>query len=85
MRVGLLWLGLVISVGLFVVMLRALRNHRAHNTVRTHAKAAVEYGWAIVPWLIVALSKPPRPEIVHFPLLLESGLPLGLNPSCYVS
>jgi heme/copper-type cytochrome/quinol oxidase subunit 2 len=59
MRVVLLWFVLAISVGLFVAMLLALRNHRAHNTVRTHAKAAVEYGWATVPWLIVALGAAP--------------------------
>jgi heme/copper-type cytochrome/quinol oxidase subunit 2 len=59
MRVALLWFMLTISVGLFVQMLLALRNYRAHNTVRTHAKAAVEYGWAIVPWLILALSAAP--------------------------
>jgi hypothetical protein len=40
-------------------MLLALRNYRAHNTVRAHAKAAVEYGWAIVPSPIVALGAAP--------------------------
>lgn len=59
MRVVLLWFMLTISVGLFVAMLLALRNYRAHNTVRMHLKAAVEYGWAIVPWLIVALGAAP--------------------------
>ena len=59
MRVVFLWYMLAISVGLFVTMLLALRNHRAHCTVRTHAQAAVEYGWAIVPWLIVALGAAP--------------------------
>jgi hypothetical protein len=40
-------------------MLLALRNYRAHNTVRARAKAAVEYGWAIVPSPIVALRAAP--------------------------
>ena len=59
MRFALLWLMLAITVGLFVGMLLALRNYRAHNTVLTHPQAAVEYGWAIVPWLIVALGAAP--------------------------
>ena len=60
MRVAFLWYLLVMSVGLFVTMLLALRNHRAHRIVRTRAQAAaVEYGWAILPWLIVALGAAP--------------------------
>lgn len=59
MRVALLWFMLAISAGLFVAMLLALRNYRVHNTVRRHSKAAVEYAWAIVPWLIVALGAAP--------------------------
>jgi heme/copper-type cytochrome/quinol oxidase subunit 2 len=59
MRVALLWCLLAISVGLFGAMLLALRNYRAHNTVRIHPNAVVEYGWAIVPWLIVALCAAP--------------------------
>jgi heme/copper-type cytochrome/quinol oxidase subunit 2 len=50
---------LTISAGLFVTMLLALRNYRAHNTVRMRPKAIVEYGWAIVPWLIAALGAAP--------------------------
>ena len=59
MRVALLWCMLTISVALFVQMLLALRNYRAHNTVLRHPRAAVEYGWALVPWLILALSAAP--------------------------
>jgi hypothetical protein len=59
MRVALLWFMLTISVGLFVQMLLALRNYRAHNTVLGHPRAAVEYGSALVPWLILALSAAP--------------------------
>jgi heme/copper-type cytochrome/quinol oxidase subunit 2 len=59
MRVALLWFMLTISVGLFVQMLLALRNYRAHNTVIRHPRAAVEYGWALVPWLILALGAAP--------------------------
>lgn len=55
MRVALLWFVLAIGGGLFVHMLVALRNCRAHNTVLTHPRAAAEYGWATVPWLIIAL------------------------------
>jgi heme/copper-type cytochrome/quinol oxidase subunit 2 len=50
---------LTISAGLFVAMLLALRSYRAQNTARTYPKAVVEYGWAIVPWLIVALGAAP--------------------------
>ena len=56
MRVALLWATLAVSAGLFVVMLLAVREHRAHNTTPMHSKAAVEYGWAIVPWLIFAMG-----------------------------
>jgi len=59
MRVAFLWLMLAISVGVFVGMLLALRNYRAHNIVLTPPKTAVEYGWAIVPWLIFALGAAP--------------------------
>jgi len=59
MRVALLWFMLTISVGLFVAMLLALRNYRAHNTMLTRSKAVVEYGWAILPWVIVALGAAP--------------------------
>jgi heme/copper-type cytochrome/quinol oxidase subunit 2 len=59
MRVVLLWFVLAISAGLFVAMLLALRNCRAQNTARRHQKAVVEYGWAIVPWVIVALGAAP--------------------------
>jgi hypothetical protein len=50
---------LAIGTGLCVQMLLALRHYRAHNTVLMHARAAVDYGWAIVPWLIVALGAAP--------------------------
>ena len=56
MRVAFLWIMLAISAGVFVNMLLALRDYRALNTVLTLPKAAVDYGWAIVPWLIVALG-----------------------------
>ena len=59
MRVTVLWFVLAISAGLFVAMLLALRNSHARNTVLTHSRAAVEYGWSIVPWLIVALGVAP--------------------------
>jgi heme/copper-type cytochrome/quinol oxidase subunit 2 len=59
MRIAVLWCVLAISVGLFVGMLVALRRYHAHNGELTHRTAAVEYGWAIVPWLIVALGAAP--------------------------
>ena len=60
MRVTILLPMLAIVIGLFVAMLVALHNHRARNAVHTQPKAAaVEYVWAIVPWLIVALGAAP--------------------------
>jgi len=59
MRVALLWFMLVISGGVFVEMLLALRNYRAHNIVLTHPRAAVEYAWAALPWVIAAVCGAP--------------------------
>jgi hypothetical protein len=59
MRVALLWFVLAISGELFVHMLLALRNCRARNTVLTYPRAAAEYGWTTVPWLIIALVVAP--------------------------
>ena len=59
MRVVALWVVLAISAGVFVAMLLALRNYRARNAVLIPPKAVAEYGWAIVPWLIVALGAAP--------------------------
>jgi heme/copper-type cytochrome/quinol oxidase subunit 2 len=59
MRVALLWFILAIGTGLFMTMLLVLRHHRAHNTLRIHPNAVVEYGWAIVPWVIVAVALAP--------------------------
>jgi len=59
MRIALLWFVLAFGGGLFVHMLLALRNFHARNTVLTHPRAAAEYGWATVPWLIIALVVAP--------------------------
>lgn len=64
MRVAVLWFMLAISGGLFVNMLLALRNYRVHNTLVTHPRAAAEYGWASVPWLIMALAAAPAVQRV---------------------
>jgi hypothetical protein len=59
MRVALLWFMLAISMALFMGMLLALRDYRAHNTVLRHPRGVVEYAWAVVPWVIVAVSAAP--------------------------
>ena len=59
MRVAVLWFVLAITAVVFVHMLVALRSYRAQNVARTHSKAVIEYGWTIVPWLIVALGAAP--------------------------
>jgi hypothetical protein len=59
MRIFLFWNLLVASGALVIAMLLAIRCHRLR---RTDWRAAVEYAWAVVPWLTVALCAAP---VVH--------------------
>jgi hypothetical protein len=47
---------LVASGALFVAVLFALRSHRLRAT---DSGAAVEYAWAVLPWVMVALCAAP--------------------------
>ena len=52
MRIFLLWNSLVTGGALLVAMLMAIRSRRLRAT---DSRAAVEYAWAMVPWVFVAL------------------------------
>ena len=52
MRIFLLWNSLVAGGALLAVALLAVRSHRVWAT---DSRAAVEYAWAAVPWMMVAL------------------------------
>ena len=56
MRIFLLWNLLVASGGVFVAMMLAIRAHRLRVT---DSNAAVEYAWAVLPWVMVALCAAP--------------------------
>jgi hypothetical protein len=47
---------LVASGAVLVAVLFAIRSHRLWAT---DSRAAVEYAWAVVPWLMVALCAAP--------------------------
>ena len=64
MRIAILWTLLAIGVGVLVVMLVSVWRHQARATPVPNA--AVEYVWAMIPWLIVALCAAPA---VHHVLL----------------
>ena len=59
MRVAVLWTLLAIGVGVLVAMLVSVGRHQA-RTMTPVPKAAAEYAWATVPWLIVALCAAPE-------------------------
>jgi hypothetical protein len=65
MRIFLLWNVLIASGAVFVAMLLALRSHRLRVT---DSRAAIEYAWAVLPWVMVALCAAPA---VH--RLLSAG------------
>ena len=52
MRIFLLCNSLVTGGALLVAMLLAIRSRRLRAT---DTRAAVEYAWAVVPWMVVAL------------------------------
>jgi hypothetical protein len=56
MRIFLLCNLLVASGALCVAILLATRSHRLRAT---DSRAAVEYAWAVVPWVMVALCAAP--------------------------
>ena len=59
MRIFLLWNLLVASGAVVIATLLAIHSRRLRTT---DSRAAVEYAWAVVPWLTVALCAAP---IVH--------------------
>lgn len=59
MKIFLLWNLMVASGAVVIAMLLAIRSHRMRAT---DSRAAVEYAWAVVPWLTVALCAAP---VVH--------------------
>jgi len=59
LRITVLWVVLATGAGVFAAMLIALRHHRAHVTTSTQPRAAAEYVWTVVPWLILALGAGP--------------------------
>jgi hypothetical protein len=56
MRIFLLWNLLVASGAVVIAMLLAIRSHRLRAT---DSRVAVEYAWAVVPWVMVALCAAP--------------------------
>jgi hypothetical protein len=56
MRIFLLWNLLVASGAVVIAMLLAIRSHRLRAT---DPRAAVEYAWAVVPWVMAALCAAP--------------------------
>jgi hypothetical protein len=56
MRIFLLWNLLVAGGAVFVAVLFAIRSHRLRASDST---AAVEYAWAVLPWVMVALCAAP--------------------------
>jgi heme/copper-type cytochrome/quinol oxidase subunit 2 len=59
MKVVLLCIMLAVSGGVFATMLLATHYNRKRGAVPAHMSAFIEYGWAIIPWLIVALAAAP--------------------------
>ncbi len=59
MRIALLWTVLVIAAGVFVAMLVSIRHHRALAKATGQPGPLLEYVWALVPWLLVALCAAP--------------------------
>jgi hypothetical protein len=59
MAIFLLWNLLVAGGSLLVAVLFAIRSHRLRAT---DSRAAVEYAWAVLPWVMVALCAAP---VVH--------------------
>jgi len=55
MRIALLCIALALAGGVFITMLVSIRRHRSHAAGVGHEPAVVEYAWAVVPWIIVAL------------------------------
>jgi len=64
LRIAILWVVLTTGAGVFVAMLVALRRHRAHVTTSAQSKAAAEYVWTVVPWVIFALCVAPAVRLV---------------------
>jgi heme/copper-type cytochrome/quinol oxidase subunit 2 len=58
MRMALLWMLLAIGAGVFVAMLLAIWRQGAHRRT-PEPTPIVEYVWAVVPWLLVALCVAP--------------------------
>jgi hypothetical protein len=56
MKIFLLWNLLVASGAVVIAMRLAIRSHRLRAT---DSRAAVEYAWAVVPWVMVALCAAP--------------------------
>jgi hypothetical protein len=56
MKIFLLWNVMVASGAVVIAMLLAIRSHLLRTT---DARAAVEYAWAVVPWVTVALCAAP--------------------------
>jgi len=59
MTVAFAWLTIVIACGLFVGTLFATHIGRRQMAQPFHANAFIEYAWATMPWLIVALCLSP--------------------------
>ncbi len=58
MRVAILWTLLAIGIGVLVAMLASVWRHQARATTPV-SNAAIEYVWAAIPCLIVALCAAP--------------------------
>jgi hypothetical protein len=59
MKLFLCWNLLIASGAIAIAILLALRAHRLRGT---DPRAAVEYAWAVVPWVTAALCAAP---VVH--------------------
>ena len=59
LRVAFAWFTIAIAIGLFLATLFATHRGRRHMAQPFHSSAVIEYAWALVPWLIVALCLSP--------------------------
>lgn len=59
MPVFLACIVLMIGLAVFLAMLVATWRHRSHVTTPAKPRAVVEYLWALVPWILMALSAAP--------------------------
>jgi heme/copper-type cytochrome/quinol oxidase subunit 2 len=58
-RVAFVWLTIAIAGGLFLATLLATYRGRRRMAQPFHASAVIEYAWATVPWVILALCLSP--------------------------